>query len=80
MDYASLKEKVYQGVRDKLTKQALNDRITMSWEQISVAEICKSISGWKKWLRLVMEEDRGHIGHRLKKVRFPSIPVLHFCT
>ena len=36
-----LKEKVYQGARDKFSKQALNDRIKMSWEQISVAEIHK---------------------------------------
>ena len=36
MDYSMglSKEKVYQGVRDELTKQALNDRIIMSWEQI----------------------------------------------
>ena len=38
----------------------------MSWEQISVEEILKSISGWKKWLCLETEEDRGHIEHRLK--------------
>ena len=67
MPWDSLWEKVYQGVRDKLTKQALNDRIIMSVEQISVAGICKSISVWKKWLGLVMEEDRGYIEHRLKK-------------
>ena len=52
MDYVILdssEEKVNQGVRDKSTKQALNDRIIMSWEEISVEEICKSISVWKKW-------------------------------
>ena len=37
----SLKEKIYKGVRDKLTKQALNDRIIMSWEEIPAAEIHK---------------------------------------
>ena len=47
-------------------QQALNNRINISWHQISVEEICKSISGWKKWLHLVMEEDRGHMEHRLK--------------
>ena len=63
MDYAILdylkenvKENVYQGVRDKVTKQALNDRIitSISLEQISVSEILKSISTWKKWFRLVI--------------------------
>ena len=61
-----LKENVYQGGRDKLIKQALNDRIIMSREEISVEEIRKSISAWKKWLRLVLEGDRSHIEHRLK--------------
>ena len=37
----SLKENVYQGVREKLTKQSLNDRIIMSWEQISEEEMRK---------------------------------------
>ena len=57
MDYAiwdSLKEKVYQGVRDKLIKQALNNRINISWDQISVEGICKSISAWTKWLHFLM--------------------------
>ena len=53
-------------MRDKLAKQALNDKIIRSWEDISVVEICKSISAWKKWFRLVMEEDRGPIEHKLK--------------
>ena len=57
MPWDFLKVKVYQGMRDKLTKLALNDRIIMSWEQISLttfkAEIRKSISALKKLLRLV---------------------------
>ena len=53
----SLKEKVYQGVRDKYKKQALNDMMIMSLEEISVKEIFKTISAQKKLLRLVMEED-----------------------
>ena len=39
----------------------------MSWEEISVEEIRKCISVWKKWLR---EEDRGHTEHGLKCVLF----------
>ena len=69
MDYGiwdSLKEKVYRGMRDKLTEQALKDRIILSWEEISVGEIRKNISAWKKRLRLVVDEDGGHIEHRLK--------------
>ena len=37
MDYGtwdSLKEKVYRGMRDKLTEQALTDRIILSWGEI----------------------------------------------
>ena len=60
MAWYSLKEKVYQGVRDKLTKQAFNDRIIMSQEEILVEEIRKIISSWTKWIHLVIEEDRGH--------------------
>ena len=44
MDYGiwdSLNEKVYRGMRDKLTEQALKDRIILSWEEISVREIHK---------------------------------------
>ena len=33
---------IYQGVKDKLTKQALNDRIIMLKEDISVEEIHKN--------------------------------------
>lgn len=69
MDYAiwdSLKEKVYQGQREKLTEEQLKARILASWEQIPLEEIRKSISAWKKRLRLVAEEDGGHIEHRLK--------------
>ena len=69
MDYAiwdSLKEKVYRGVQDKFTEQALMNRIITSWEEISIEEICKSISALKKRLHLVTEEDGDHIEHRLK--------------
>ena len=67
MDYAiwnSLKEKVYRGVQDKLTEQALTDRIIISQEEILIEEIRKSISAWKKRLCLVVEEEGGHIEHR----------------
>ena len=60
MNYAmrySLKEKVCRGVQDKLTGQALMSGIIISWEEISLEEIRKSISAWKKRLRLVVEED-----------------------
>ena len=69
MDYAiwdSLKEKVYRGMPDKLTKQALMNRVIVSWEEISIEEIRKNISAWKKRLCLVVEEDGGHFEHTLK--------------
>ena len=46
MDYAtwdSWKEKVCRGVQDKLTEQALMNRMIISWEEISMEEIRKSI-------------------------------------
>ena len=68
-DYAiwdSLKAKVYRGMQDELTEQALMNRIIMSWKEISIKEMRKSISMWKQRLRLVVEEDGGHNEHRLK--------------
>ena len=59
-----LKEKVYRRVQDQSTEQGLMNRI-ISWEKLSIEEIRKSISAWKR-LRLVVEEDGGHIEHRLK--------------
>ena len=51
----------------KLTKQALmNRKIIVSWEEISIAEICKSIFVWKKQLCLVVEKNAGNIEHGLK--------------
>ena len=69
MDYGmwdSFKEIVYQVVQDKLTKQALMNRIITSWDEITIEEIHKSISAWKKRIRLVAEEDGDYIEHRLK--------------
>ena len=39
-----LKEKIYREVEDKLTEQALMNRIIISWEKISIEEIRNSIS------------------------------------
>ena len=47
-----------------MTEQALVNSIMISWEEISIEQIRKSISAWK--LCLVVEEDGGHIEHRLK--------------
>ena len=51
-------------------------RIIILWEEISIEEIRKSISAWKKRLRLVVEENGDHIEHRLKQMTFTLI--LHF--
>ena len=53
-------------MRDKLTEQALKDKIFLSYEEISVGEIRKNIFAWKKRLCLVVDEDGDHIEHRLK--------------
>ena len=50
----------------KLTEQTIINRIIISWEEISIEEIHKSISAGKKRIRLVVEEDGGHIEHRWK--------------
>ena len=62
----SLKEKVFQRLGEKLTKQALKDKIVMSWEKILIKEIRKCISVWKRGPRLVLDKDGSHIKHRLK--------------
>ena len=54
--------KVYLGVQDKSTEQALMNRMIISWEEI----ICKCNFARKKRLCLVLEEDGGHTEHRLK--------------
>lgn len=69
MDYSvwdSLSEKVYAGRTEKFTEQELKDRIKEKWDEITVAEIRKSITSWKKRLRLVNSEDGGHIDHLLE--------------
>ena len=66
MPYGTLKEKVCRGMQDKLSEQPLMNRITISLEEISIEEMRKSNSAWKKRLRLVVEEDGGYIEHRLK--------------
>ena len=69
MDYAmwdSLKEKAYREVQEKSTEQALMNRMIISWEEISIEDIRNRISASKERFRLVVEEDGGHIEHRLK--------------
>jgi hypothetical protein len=55
----SLSEKVYRGSTDKFTKKELKQRITECWEEISLAELRKSIRSWKERLRAVCGEDGG---------------------
>ena len=64
-----LTQGVYAGRTEKLTEQELKNKIKQNWYEISVAKICKSISSWKKSLRLVDSEDRGHIDNLLEKSR-----------
>ena len=42
------------------------NEIIISREEISIEEIRKSISAWKKRLRIVVNEDKSHTEHRLK--------------
>ena len=66
MDYAiweSLKEKVYRGQRKKFPEPELKRKILESWQEISIEEIRKSISIWKKRLRTVCEQHGNPIDH-----------------
>ena len=66
MDYAiweSLKEKVYRGQRQKFSEPQLKRKILECWQEISIEEIRKSISIWKKCLRTVCEQHGNPIDH-----------------
>ena len=61
-----LSERVYGGRRQKLTEQELK-KILEAWQEISLTEIRASIytCSWRKRLKLVIEQDGGHIEHCL---------------
>ena len=67
MDYAvwdSLSQKVYAGKQDKFTENELKKtQIRNFWKDITLGEIQKTISVWKKRLRTVVAENGGHIDH-----------------
>ena len=67
MDYAvwdSLSQKVYAGKQDKFTENELKKtQIRKFWKDITLGEIQKTISVWKKRLRTVVAENGGHIDH-----------------
>ena len=69
MDYAvwdSLSQKVYAGKQDKFTENELKKQIQKCWKDITLGEIQKTISVWKKRMRTVVAENGGPIDHRLK--------------
>ena len=69
MDYAiwdALSEKVYSGRTEKFTEDELKAKILEKWEEISLESVRKTISSFKKRLRLVDDQDGGHIDHLLK--------------
>jgi hypothetical protein len=57
----SLTEKVSRGRTEKFTKEELKQRITECWEEISLAELRKSIGSWKKRLRVRKTGDQSII-------------------
>ena len=66
MDYAvwdPLSQKVYAGKQDKFTENELKKTIRKCWKDITLGEIQKTISVWKKRLRTVVAENGGHIDH-----------------
>jgi hypothetical protein len=50
---------------EAFTENVLTDKIVREnkWEEITLEEIRKSISSWKKRLRADCEQDGGHIDH-----------------
>ena len=73
-----LNQIAYWKLREKLIKQTLKDRIITLWEKISIEEIRKSVSVWKKPLCIVVNEDTSHIKHRLKRIKLALL--LYFLT
>ena len=66
MDYAvwdSLSQKVFARKQDKYTENELKKQIRKCWKDITLGEIQKTISVWKKRLRTVVTENGGHIDH-----------------
>ena len=59
------KEKIHQGLRRTLAEKMLKNRIILPCE-ILIGKIRKSISVWKKPLRLFIVDDKSHIEHRPK--------------
>ena len=66
MDYAvwdSLSQMVYAGKQHKFTENELKKQIRKCWKDITLGEIQKTISVWKKRLQTVVVENGGHIDH-----------------
>ena len=59
----SLSQKVYAGKQDTFTENELKKQIRKCWKDITLEEIQKTISVWKKRLRTVVAENGGHIDH-----------------
>ena len=57
----TLSELVYAGRWHKFTEPELKQKILEAWQEISLTEIRGCISCWEKRLKLVIEQDGGHI-------------------
>ena len=70
MDYCVwnlLNKKVYENRKEKFTTLEIKSKIQQSCEEIELEDIRKSISQWKKHLRLVCDEICGHVEHLSQK-------------
>jgi hypothetical protein len=61
--YLALSEKVYEGPTEVFNEAELKARPKECCDKLSLREIRKVISCWKKRLRAVFEADGGHIDH-----------------
>ena len=62
----SLEKKVLPRSARQINRASVNEHNNNIMRGELMEEIRKSISAWKKRLCLVVEDDRGHIEHRLK--------------
>ena len=63
-----LSKKVYENRQEKFAALELKDKIQQSCEEIELEDIRKSISQWKKRLRLACDENGGPIEHLYKNL------------
>ena len=55
-DLGNSEKKVYSGCRHKITEAELRHKLLVSWDEIDLDVIRKSIASWEKRLRMVYKK------------------------